>query len=175
MILVDYQIRELCEKGLVTPYDPSLVSPETLVNPASLDIRIGGDAVLEDPAGGFYDIDISSFSKDQPFILEPGEWILVSSIEVFDFPATVAGLFKLKSSRAREGWDCANAGWAEPRFNGSRFTAAIKNILRFNKISLYPGMRFGQILLLETTSAAKDPYDKVGRYNGDLSAQRSKG
>jgi deoxycytidine triphosphate deaminase len=41
MILCDTEIRALCEQGLVTPYDPALV------NPASLDVRLGCDLLVE--------------------------------------------------------------------------------------------------------------------------------
>lgn len=40
-ILADHQIKELCENGLVEPYD------ETLVNPSSLDVRLGFTAMKD--------------------------------------------------------------------------------------------------------------------------------
>jgi dCTP deaminase len=168
MILVDYQIRELCEKGFVTPYDPNLV------NPASLDIRVGDTAIIEDPSGGFYKIDLSSFSQDNPYNVEPGEWVMVSTLEVFNVPATVAASVRLKSSRARAGWDLAIGGWVDPGFNGSVLSMVVKNVLRYNTINLFPGLKFAQVIL-HSCDEPNLAYDKVGRYNGCVSVQQSKG
>ena len=41
MILPDHEICRLCAAGMVTPFDPSLV------NPASLDLRLGGQLLIE--------------------------------------------------------------------------------------------------------------------------------
>jgi dCTP deaminase len=46
-MLVDHQIRELCENGFVFPYDPELI------NPSSLDIRVGYTAMADRGWGVF--------------------------------------------------------------------------------------------------------------------------
>jgi len=45
MILPDFQIRALCDSGMVSPFDPALV------NPASLDVRLGGTLLIESAQG----------------------------------------------------------------------------------------------------------------------------
>jgi deoxycytidine triphosphate deaminase len=45
MTLVDWQIKDLCEKGLVKPFD------NNLINPSSIDIRIGVSAIIDTPRG----------------------------------------------------------------------------------------------------------------------------
>ena len=47
-MLVDHQIKELCENGFMFPYDPELV------NPSSLDIRVGYTA-MKDRGWGVFD------------------------------------------------------------------------------------------------------------------------
>ena len=44
-VLADFQIRALCEAGMVTPFDPALI------NPASLDLRLGDNILIESAEG----------------------------------------------------------------------------------------------------------------------------
>lgn len=66
MILCDTEIRALCEQGLVTPYDPALV------NPASLDVRLGCDLLVEVAEWStMIPVDISWNTQSEPFYLQP--------------------------------------------------------------------------------------------------------
>ncbi len=50
-------------------------------------------------------IDISGRTKDDPFLLEPGEFCLAETVELFKIPDDISAQFALKSSRAREGYN----------------------------------------------------------------------
>ena len=98
MILCDTEIRALCEQGLVTPYDPALV------NPASLDVRLGCDLLVEVAEWStMIPVDISWHTQSEPFYLQPHEFVLACTEETFYLPTNIAGQFALKSSRARSG------------------------------------------------------------------------
>jgi dCTP deaminase len=71
MILCDTEIRALCEQGLVTPYDPALV------NPASLDVRLGCDLLVEVAEWStMIPVDITWHTQSEPFYLQPHEFVL---------------------------------------------------------------------------------------------------
>jgi dCTP deaminase len=172
MPLVDHQIRKLCENGLLTPYDPELI------NPNSIDVRIGTTAIFEvqDAFGHSYwkDYDLSETSKQKPILIAPQEFFLSCTIEVFNFPSNICGEFKLKSSRAREGWGHSLAGWIDSCFNNSVLTLELRNNLRFSHLPLYQGLKIGQIILFECEEP-EATYDKTGRYNHKLQTTRSLG
>ena len=171
MILVDWQIKELCENKtspLVDPLD------EELINAASLDIRIGISAQLE-VEEGFRVIDLSGNSETDPFWLYPSECILVASLEIFNIPNHVAAQFRLKSSRGREFYEHMEAGFCDPGWNSSALTMELKNVNRFKKLPLYPGFRIGQLIFYQLADIPKRSYAERGRYNHDTKATRSKG
>ena len=52
--LVDYQIRKLSrDQGLVEPFNPEMV------NPASIDVTLGSQILVENDHGNFTEFDIS--------------------------------------------------------------------------------------------------------------------
>lgn len=174
MILVDYQIKELCEKGLVFPYDPRLV------NPSSLDIRLGKNIIAHNKGDNYLVrllkkitgqeiiepheelIDISCCTKENPYWLHPNEFILSETLEYLTLGSNIAAQLKLKSSRAREGLTHALAGWIDNGFYGV-LTLEIKNYSTVNKIAIYPGLRIGQ-LIIHQTETPHTPYQ--GKYAG---------
>ena len=169
-VLVDYQIRNLCETGMVSPFDPELV------NPASLDVRLESNILIEAHQDSTWaPLDISGFSESSPWHLEPGQFILAPTLETFHIPRTVSGQFLLKSSRAREGLQHLLAGWIDPGWHGSKLTMELKNIRQLHPIALWPGMRIGQIVFHEVNTAPLRSYELTGRYNQDQAAQGSKG
>lgn len=166
-VLADYQIRGLCEAGLLVPFDSDLV------NPASVDVRIGNTAKVETEEG-WRDLDISDRTKEKPLWVAPKELILVATYETFNVPDTVAAEFRVKSSRAREGWSNLLAVWIDPGFNGSKLTLELVNECRYHRLPLYPGLKIGQIVLHSCVPPLSS-YRTVGRYNGDTQVAGSKG
>lgn len=170
-MLVDYEIEFMIGiHSMVEPFDPELL------NPASLDIRIGNSIVIEDATSSqnvTRTIDISERTEETPYWVRPGGWVLASSLEVFNLPAIVAAEFKLKSSRAREGWGHSLAGHCDPGWHGSVLTMELKNYRELKPLPLYPGLRIGQ-MIFHSTSIPKHNYSETGRYNGDRSVSPSK-
>jgi len=57
--------------------------------------------------------------KNKPFLLKPGQMALLSTKEWIVVPPKYAAFLTLKSSRGREGYDHALAGWFDPGFRGN--------------------------------------------------------
>lgn len=169
--LVDHQIAHLCQAhNMVNPFDPSLI------NPASLDIRLGDSMLIETVEhDNMVPYPFRDHSKLKPYIMAPGQFVLVASLETFRIPQNICVTFKLKSSVARNKLDHANAGFCDPGWNGSRLTMELTNLSQFHPRLLWPGMKIGQMVFSRTDSAPERPYNITGRYNNDTEVSASKG
>lgn len=170
MILPDWEIRALCLEGMVTPFEP------TLLNPASLDVRLGDTLMLESadspelvefPLG-------EHFTQEQPYQLRPGQFVLAHTIEAFHLPDHIAAQFMLKSSRAREGIEHLMAGYADPGFYGV-MTLELHNSRQLHPVALWPGMKIGQMVFQRMSERPMRSYAETGRYCGAATVQASKG
>jgi len=168
-ILPDYEIFCLARKGLVEPFD------QEMINPASLDVRLGENILIEQPESPeFVPHSIAGHTKEEPFMLQPHEFILAETFECFSVPNVVAGQLALKSSRAREGIEHLMAGYVDPGFKG-RLTLELQNARSMHAVPLWPGMRIGQIVFHKMSLLPNKDYSVTGRYQGDLQVQASKG
>lgn len=177
MLLVDYRIRaRSAGDRMIKPYD------ESLVNPASCDVRLGSLIKVEScqsPELEFFDI--GSYTEESPYLLAPGQFILAETLESFALPLDVCAQFVLKSSRAREGLDHLNAGWCDPGWGlggddkRSVLTMELKNARQLHPVKLWPGMKIGQMKFVQLDDVPLQGYNITGRYNGDKSVQSSKG
>ena len=145
-------------------------SDKKLINPASIDIRIGRTLKLE-TFTGWADSDLSLTSQQNAFILHPGDFVLVSTYERLRVPNGYAIELKLKSSRAREGYNHSLAFWFDPGWDGVG-TMEIKNNLKHHMLPLWLGMPFAQIIIHRLTSDAIKPYQ--GRYQHAVGVELSK-
>jgi dCTP deaminase len=169
MILCDTEIRALCEEGLVDPYDP------TLVNPASLDVRLGENILVEaEFTTQMQPRSIARFNEWRPFLLQPHEFILAETVETFFLPSFVAGQFALKSSRARSGIEHLMAGYCDPGWQGSKLTLELQNARTMHPVALWPGMRIGQIVFHRMSATPAEDYSIVGHYNFDQKVTAAK-
>ena len=180
MILADFQIRERFSEFIPSASQRD----ESLINPASFDVRIGSEIKGEimrygDVPGRICRTvkgrpenfgDTVVLQHDETFWLDPGEIILVSMLEHIHVPTDMTMSFYLKSSRAREGYEHANAGWIDPGWNGV-LTMEIKNNLRYNTIPIYTGLRIGQ-LKVEKLDRVTSPYS--GRYQHASTVEAAK-
>ena len=170
MILCDTEIRHLCTtQGLVEPYDPRLV------NPASLDVRLGYELMVE--VADFPDmvpVDITGHTQANPFYLRPGEFVLGCTVETFRFPPYLAGQFALKSTRARAGIEHLMAGYCDPGWTGSKLTLELQNARKMHDVPLWPEMRIGQIVFHWMSEEPAKDYLIVGNYNYDESVRGPK-
>ena len=160
----------LCDRDLLS-LGPQLLDPfdETLVSPASVDIRIGNHVIVESKE--FIKLAIDDYSIDLPMLIEPGDFILVETLETLKVPNGYAVEMKLKSSRAREGWNHSLAFWFDPGWHGVA-TMELHNVSRFQILRLYPGLRIGQIIVHRLSGDAINPYK--GKYQGATSVEMSK-
>lgn len=130
-VMVDWQIAEQAQKGLVIPYE------ETMVNPASLDLRWGGTILAPDHSiDGPITLDMMRLGigrelfqiLDQPkAYLVPGMFYLLGTLETLTLPDNWAGQLKLKSTLARMGLMMTGAGWFDPGYSGAA-TIAVTNV-----------------------------------------------
>ncbi len=155
---------------MVNPFDPDLL------NPASLDLTLGDRIMIEVPERPELQIvGITGHTAEEPYWLQPGEFCLAETREIFSMPDHVCGLFFLKSSRAREGYEHSHAGFADCGWYGSRLTLELKNARRLHPLPLWPNMKIGQMLFICTAGLPERSYAETGRYNADLAVTASKG
>ena len=160
-ILADWQIRSYCEGS-------QMVHPLALdlLNPASLDVRLGFNLMIEVlDTSELQLLDISDRTEENPYWLEPGEFCLAETIETFNLPDSISAQFVLKSSRARSGLDHALAGWCDPGWHGSKLTLELKNQRRHHALALYPNLKIGQIVFHQMAELPIKSYRDTGHYN----------
>jgi len=168
-VLPDFEIVCLARRGMVHPYDPELV------NPASLDVRLGENLLVEIPtSSALVPYSIAGNTQEKPFMLQPHEFVLAETLERFEIPNVVAGQLALKSSRAREGIEHLMAGYVDPGYAG-RLTLELQNARCMHPVPLWPGMRIGQIVFHKMSLLPNKDYSQTGRYQGDQQVQASKG
>jgi len=173
MLLSDRDIRAQVEAGRlkIDPWDPSLVQP------SSIDVRLdrffrvfnNSQYTHIDPA--VQQDDLTSLvepAEDDPFVLHPGEFVLGSTLEVVTLPDDLASRLEGKSSLGRLGLIThATAGFIDPGFSG-HITLELSNVANL-PITLWPGMKIGQMCLFRLTSPAEHPYGSAqygSRYQG---------
>jgi len=172
MILSDRSIREAIESGRlkVDPYDPSLIQP------ASLDVRLDNRFLVfrntkrpyidvKEPAEGL--MELIEVGPDEPMYLHPREFILASTIESITLPDDLVARLEGRSSLGRLGIVIhSTAGFIDPAFEG-HVTLEISNMANL-PVTLYPGMRIGQLSFSRLTTASERPYGpgRGSKYSG---------
>lgn len=168
--ITDFQIRQLARThGLIEPYEPEQQGP------ASYDVRLGEKILVEQRAstpGGaeWREVDIS----EQAYMLAPGEFVLAHTAEYVRIPVELECIFQLKSSRGREGYEHALAGYIDPGFHG-QVTLELTNLRRYKSLPLKAGLLIGQLRFSKVDEPPHRPYCMTGRYNNDLGVVPSKG
>ena len=169
MILCDTEIHDLIEQGMVQHHQPELI------NPASLDLRLGDLIMLESvESQQMIPLSIKDYTPDHPYELVPGQFILAQTMETFVMPEDIAGLFFLKSSRAREGYENLHAGYADPGWHGSALTLELKNARQLQPLPVYPGLKIGQMVFFRMSQRPALSYALTGSYNNDKLVSASK-
>jgi dCTP deaminase len=163
MILSDTEIEDLiATQGMVQGHDPELI------NPASLDLRLGNLIMLESVQNHqMIPLEISRYTPEHPYQLVPGQFVLAQTIETFNMPEDVAGLFFLKSSRAREGYENLHAGYADPGWHDSTLTLELKNARQLQSLPIWPGLKIGQMVFFRMSQRPAVSYAVTGHYNND--------
>jgi dCTP deaminase len=94
---------------------------------------------------------------DEPLILHPGEFVLGSTVERVRLPDDLVGRLEGKSSLGRLGLLIhSTAGFVDAGWDGY-LTLELSNVANL-PITVYPGMKIGQISFLKMTTPAETPY-----------------
>ncbi len=158
-ILCDTQLHTIIEEGVVENADLKLV------NPASLDLRLGNTIMIESVEGlEMIPCDIGNCTQEDPYLLVPGQFVLAQTMEMFNLPEELALFFYLKSSRAREGYEHSHAGFGDPGWCGSVLTLELKNNRQLQPLPLWPGLKIGQAVFMFMSHAPRVSYAQVGHY-----------
>ena len=168
-VLCDWEIRSRCGRSqMVVPF------AEELLNPASLDVRLGNNLMIETMhQEELLRLDISDRTEEEPYKLLPGHFCLAETLELFNLPEDISCQFVLKSSRARSGLNHLLAGWCDPGWHGSKLTLELKNERRFHSLPLYPGMKVGQMVFHVMSNVPLHSYAETGHYNNHLTVMPS--
>jgi dCTP deaminase len=114
--------------------------------------------------------------QEEAFILHPGEFVLGSTSEYVKLPEDLVARLEGKSSLGRLGLLIhSTAGYVDPGFEG-HLTLELSNVANL-PITIYPGMKIGQISFFTLTSQAENPYGsaQVGsKYQGQRGPTPSK-
>lgn len=167
-LLSHNELLQLVENGVIGPVDPKAI------NAASIDIHLG-DQILWEDEGVHKVVDYryrhpaayNKYNMDADgWILEPGDFILAQSVEVFNLPDNISAEYKLKSSMARIGLEHMNAGWCDAGWNGSVLTLELKNMCNHHSIRIRPGDAIGQMIFFRHEPVPSEAsYATKGRYN----------
>jgi dCTP deaminase len=173
VLLSDKDLRKELESGNLglDPFDP------TMLQPSSVDIRLDRYFRVFDNSR-YTHIDpmqqqdelttLVEPVDDEPFVLHPGEFVLGSTFEAVTLPDYLAGRLEGKSSLGRLGLlTHSTAGFIDPGFSG-HITLELSNVANL-PITLWPGMKIGQLCLFQLTGSAEFPYgsQRAGsRYQG---------
>ena len=173
MILSDLTIREQIEakRIIIDPLDPESIQP------SSVDLRLDRFfRVFRNHTMRVIDVkedqeeltELVEISEDDAFVLHPGEFVLGSTAERVALPDDLVARLEGKSSLGRLGLLIhSTAGFVDAGWDGY-LTLELSNVANL-PITLYPGMKIGQISFLQMTTAATHPYGskQVGsKYQG---------
>ena len=162
VILSDRTIREEVAAGhiVIEPFD------DRLVQPSSVDVRLDSVfRVFRNHTAGLIDVkqDLTALTEqvdiadDGVFMLHPGEFVLGSTVERVTVPGQLVARIEGKSSLGRLGLLIhSTAGFVDAGFSG-HLTLELANVASL-PITLYPGMKIGQISFMRMTTPADRPY-----------------
>lgn len=173
MVLSDRSIKEELSKGriIIRPLDPDCIQP------ASVDVHLDRKILMfSNSRRPYIDVrqnmddltEMVELANDVPFILHPGEFALGSTSEHFEIPGDLVARLEGKSSLGRIGLVIhSTAGYVDPGWKGN-LTLELSNMARL-PITLYHGMRIGQISFERLTTEADRLYGSPGldsKYQG---------
>jgi dCTP deaminase len=171
MILSDRDIEQALKKGSIK------ISPKpdlaTQLGSCSVDLRLGKQfRVFNHSKFAYIDPNESkrvdevmkevNLKTDEPFILQPGDFVLATTIERVSLPNDLIGRLEGRSSLGRLGIvvhstaSVFDAGW------DGLVVMELGNLGRL-PVALYPGMRICSMTFEQLSSPARVPYTKKKR------------
>lgn len=183
MILSDTEIEREIELDSID------IKPFTVqqLNPASYDLRLGPELLVAEWSPSWsrpkaipvHPLDLRAVSgqpdylrslvldEQQPYLLEPGEFLLACTAETVTLSRAMAGRVEGKSSLARVGLAVhVTGGFIDPGFSG-QITLEIANLLH-RPLTLYAGMRIAQIAFTPVLGRVRAPYGVTGHYQNQV-------
>jgi dCTP deaminase len=168
VILSDRTIREEVAAGriVIEPFN------DACIQPSSVDLHIDSSfRVFRNHTLGLIDVkqnleeltELVVIDDEDRFILHPGEFVLGSTAERVAVPDDLVARLEGKSSLGRLGLLIhSTAGFVDAGWDG-QLTLELSNVASL-PITLYPGMKIGQISFIRMTTPADNPYGstKVG-------------
>jgi dCTP deaminase len=162
MILSDRTIREeiAAQRIVIDPLD------ESCIQPSSVDLRLdrlfrvflNHTMPVIDVKQDLGDLTrLVEIPEGDAFILHPGEFVLGSTLERVAIPDDLVARLEGKSSLGRLGLLIhSTAGYVDPGWDGY-LTLELSNVAKL-PITIYPGMKIGQISFFRLTTPADVPY-----------------
>jgi dCTP deaminase len=173
VVLSDRDIRAEITAGRIL-IDPFIAEA---VQPSSVDLHLDRRfRVFRNSRYPFIDVradqpeltELVEIGGDDPFILHPGEFVLGSTFERVGLPDDLVARLEGKSSLGRLGLLIhSTAGYVDPGWDGN-LTLELSNVANL-PITLYDGMKIGQISFQRLSSPAEVPYGSASlgsKYRG---------
>ncbi|GAA2812610.1 dCTP deaminase [Crossiella cryophila] len=173
MLLSDSDLRKEVEAGRLNldPFDADLVQPSSIDVRLDRFFRVFDNTKYTHIDPSLQQDELTSLVEkedDEAFVLHPGEFVLGSTFERVGLPDDLAGRLEGKSSLGRLGLlTHSTAGFIDPGFTG-HITLELSNVANL-PITLWPGMKIGQLCLFRLSSPAENPYGSAAvgsRYQG---------
>ncbi len=185
MILSDRDIKKAIESGRVK-VETDQTELFRYIHASSMDLRLGNVfkvyehskyAVLDpkNPKTFAQNMRIITIADGDPFIVQPGEFILGVTQEKITVPDDLVVRVEGRSSLGRLGIIVhSTAGFVDPGFSGT-ITLEISNLNRL-PVALYPGMRVCQLAFETMSSPAETPYNlkPFSKYQGQVLPEESR-
>lgn len=181
MVKNDKWIREMAEKGMITPFDANQVRKGVIsygVSSYGYDMRIfdefkifeAGENKIIDPKN-FSETHFTDFKGDV-CIVPPNSYVLARSFEYFKIPRDVLVICLGKSTYARSGV-IVNVTPLEPEWEGY-ITISISNTAPV-PAKLYSNEGLAQLIFLGASESCETSYaDKAGKYQAQKNITLSK-
>jgi dCTP deaminase len=179
MLLSDREIGELVAQGnIFVPTDNHPIDLSLQLGPSSIDLRLGPELLLFDS----HTVRILDLGENHPphmrrvqiddkegFVLQPGEFVLGTTVEAVKIPHDLVGKVGGRSSLGRLGLTIqTDAGNIDPGFEG-QISLQIHNLGR-QPLLLRPYQRICQLCFMKMSKPAEIPYHKKqdSKYHGQF-------
>ena len=172
VVLSDRTIRRLLGEGRIEiePYDDSLMQPSSVDVRVDRYFRVFRNSATRSSTSNEQEelTELVEIDDETPFILHPGEFVLGSTLERVKLPDDLVARLEGKSSLGRLGLLIhSTAGFIDPGWDG-HVTLELSNVANL-PITIYFGMKIGQLSFVQLTEPAEKPYGSGGlgsKYQG---------
>jgi len=146
MVLGDLSLWKLLN-DLIRDPDPDLV------NPASIDVRVGPEMRLEVGPDAWKAVHLTA----EPARLQPGDFARVPTLEWVMVPNGYAVEVKLATPYASQGYELSATAWLEPGWCGTPILG-LRNTTRHAPLPVERGMRIAQLVVHQLDQPAVRPH-----------------